>query len=109
MAVTEFEPQKLTLSSLWTDTRYRSITMQILVLAGLFATVFFLVSNAIDNLAALDKEVGFGFLSQPASYDINQALNRSVKLNRRQICQIPALMKCQSNGSDPVSINRGKP
>ena len=68
MAVTEYETQRLTLTSLWTDTRYRSITMQILVLAGLFATVFVLVSNAIDNLAALDKDVGFDFLSQPAQH-----------------------------------------
>jgi len=74
MAVTEYETQRLTLTSLWTDIRYRSITMQVLVLAGLFATVFFLVSNAIDNLAALDKDVGFDFLSQPAGYDINQPL-----------------------------------
>jgi len=74
MAVTEYETQRLSLTSLWTDTRYRSITMQILVLAGLFDTVFFLVSNAIDNLAALDKDVGFDFLSQPAGYDINQTL-----------------------------------
>ncbi len=74
MAVTEYESPKLTLTSLWTDTRYRSITMQILVLAGLFATVFFLVSNAISNLALLDKDVGFDFLRQPAGYDINQTL-----------------------------------
>jgi len=74
MAVTEYETQKLSLTSLWTDTRYRSITMQVLVLAGLFAVVFFLVTNAINNLAALGKDVGFDFLSTPASYDINQTL-----------------------------------
>jgi len=74
MAVTELDAPRFTLTQLWTDTRYRSITMQVLVLAGLFAFLFFVIDNAINNLALLGKEVGFDFLDTPASYDINQTL-----------------------------------
>ncbi len=74
MAVTEYDTQKLSLTSLWTDTRYRSVTMQVLVLAGLCAFLFYVIDNAVQNLALLGKDISFDFLDAPANYDINQSV-----------------------------------
>lgn len=62
------------LSMLIYDSRYRSMTIQVIALILLMLVGAWLVSNTLSNLAALDKELGFGFLSEPASYDINQRL-----------------------------------
>jgi general L-amino acid transport system permease protein len=62
------------LASIWFDERYRSVIMQILVLAALFAFLAFIISNAISNLAALGQDFSFKFLFSPAKYDINQSL-----------------------------------
>ena len=59
---------------LWTDRRYRSLLFQLAALVALVAFIGFIVNNAIQNLAALGVNYGFGFLSQPAGYDINQRL-----------------------------------
>ena len=61
-------------SSIWTDKHFRSVITQIVVMAGIFAFAAYIVSNAVANLEALGKSFGFGFLSAPASYDINQTL-----------------------------------
>ena len=70
------DPQKesFKLSMLIYDTRYRSMTIQIFVLIAFIIFVFWLVNNTIDNLTDLGKPVEFGFLTEPASYDINQRL-----------------------------------
>ena len=68
------EKKAFRLSMLIYDTRYRSITIQVIALIALLAFGAWLVSNTLNNLAALDKELGFGFLSEPAGYDINQRL-----------------------------------
>ena len=62
------------LSMLIYDTRYRSITIQVIVLIlfGLF--VSWLVNNTIQNLARQGPEFNFGFLWNRAGYDINQTL-----------------------------------
>jgi general L-amino acid transport system permease protein len=73
-AVTIPPEQQFRLGMLWTDTRYRSVTIQIVALFAVFLAGYALVGNVIDNLAALGKEFGFSFMSQPASYDINQTL-----------------------------------
>lgn len=73
-AVTDPPPQGFRIGMLWTDTRYRSITIQIIALFAVFAAGYILVGNVIDNLAALGKTFGFDFMTQPASYDINQQL-----------------------------------
>ncbi len=62
------------LSQLIYDTRYRSITIQVIALILIAAGLWWLVNNTISNLAALGKTFSFGFLSQPAGYDINQML-----------------------------------
>jgi general L-amino acid transport system permease protein len=62
------------LSMLIYDTRYRSITIQVIALIALALVAAWLVSNTLSNLEALDKELGFSFLGEPAGYDINQRL-----------------------------------
>lgn len=61
-------------SQLLYDTRYRSLTIQVIVLVlfGLLAT--WLVRNLVVNLEALGKPIDFGFLGRRAGYDISQTL-----------------------------------
>ena len=56
------------------DTRYRSITIQIVFLMLFMAGAAWLIDNTIRNLAALGKDISFSYLSAPAGYDINQRL-----------------------------------
>jgi len=65
---------KFRLSQLIYDTRYRSITIQVIAMILVLAGLYWLVNNTIQNLAALGKDFDFGFLTQPAGYDINQRL-----------------------------------
>ena len=62
------------LSQLIYDTRYRSITIQAIAMILLLLGLSWLVNNTVQNLSALGKDFDFGFLSQPAGYDINQRL-----------------------------------
>lgn len=73
-AVTDPPERQFRIGMLLTDTRYRSITIQIIALIVVFAAGYFLIGNVVDNLAALGKEFGFSFMTQPASYDVNQQL-----------------------------------
>lgn len=59
---------------LLSDTRFRSYTIQIIALALVMLAVAWLLDNMFRNLAELGKDIGFGFMSEPASYDINQVL-----------------------------------
>ncbi|MFD0980388.1 amino acid ABC transporter permease [Tropicimonas aquimaris] len=56
------------------DTRYRSITIQIVALIGFLILAGWLINNTINNLAVLGKPIDFTFLRDPAGYDINQRL-----------------------------------
>ncbi|GAA0308841.1 amino acid ABC transporter permease [Rhodovulum strictum] len=56
------------------DTRYRSLTIQIVVLSAAMLMAAWLINNTIQNLAVLGKPISFGFLSSAAQYDINQML-----------------------------------
>ncbi|WP_172330281.1 amino acid ABC transporter permease [Mangrovicoccus sp. HB161399] len=62
------------LSQLIYDTRYRSMTIQIVTLIAVLSLIFWLGANVASNLAALGKPIDFGFLGEPANYDINQML-----------------------------------
>ena len=62
------------LSQLIYDTRYRSITIQLVALVLMVLGIGWLVNNTVQNLAALGKDFNFGFLDNPAGYDINQKL-----------------------------------
>lgn len=62
------------LSQLIYDTRYRSITIQVVAFVLILAGMAWLVNNTISNLEALGKDFNFGFLRNAAGYDINQML-----------------------------------
>jgi general L-amino acid transport system permease protein len=62
------------LSQLVYDTRYRSYTIQIVVLVLFAMAVAWLLNNTVQNLEARGKEFNFGFLWQRAGYDIGQQL-----------------------------------
>ncbi len=56
------------------DSRYRSMTIQIIVLMAFMLGVAWLVSNAIENLAEAGKTFSFAFMNEASGYDINQKL-----------------------------------
>lgn len=56
------------------DTRYRSMTIQVVALIGFLILIGGLIYNTSQNLASLEKEINFSFLWNPAGYDINQKL-----------------------------------
>lgn len=62
------------LSQLIYDTRYRSLTIQVIVFILIMLGLWELVSNAVQNLSALGKDFDFSFLGNRAGYDINQRL-----------------------------------
>lgn len=62
------------LSMLIYDTRFRAITIQVIVLILVLLGIGWLVSNTIENLAAKDKDINFSFLFSRAGYDIDQQL-----------------------------------
>lgn len=62
------------LSMLIYDTRFRSLTIQVVVLILVLLGIAWLVDNTIQNLAAKDKDINFGFLWNRAGYDIEQQL-----------------------------------
>ena len=61
-------------SQLLYDTRYRSITLQVIALAALALVLAFLLNNVRANLADAGEGFSFRFLGQRAGYDINQTL-----------------------------------
>jgi general L-amino acid transport system permease protein len=62
------------LSMLIYDTRYRSLTIQVVFFILFMAGAWWLIANTIANLQALGKDFNFGFLNSRAGYDINQML-----------------------------------
>ncbi|WP_040615707.1 amino acid ABC transporter permease [Oceanicola granulosus] len=72
--MTDPPPERFRLSQLIYDSRYRSLTIQVVAMVLLVLALSWLVSNTIQNLAALGKDFNFGFLTQSAGYDINQRL-----------------------------------
>jgi general L-amino acid transport system permease protein len=56
------------------DTRYRSLTIQVVFLLLMMAGAAWLIDNTVRNLANLGKDISFAYLTAPAGYDINQRL-----------------------------------
>lgn len=73
-SVAEVPKASFRLSMLIYDTRYRSVTIQVIVLALFAAFLIWLTNNTIANLAQRDKDINFSFLFQRAGYDIDQQL-----------------------------------
>ena len=62
------------LSMLIYDSRYRSMTIQIVALIGFLTLIGWLINNTAQNLSTLGKEPSFGFMTEAAGYDISQRL-----------------------------------
>lgn len=62
------------LNMLWTDERYRSGFIQAIAMILLMLAGAWLINNTVQNLSDLGKDFDFGFLWEPANYDINQRL-----------------------------------
>ncbi len=60
------------ISQLLYDTRYRSITIQVIAVIGFMLAFGWLLNNVVVNLAVQGKDFNFGFLWDRAGYDINQ-------------------------------------
>ena len=75
MATTTDEPAAtFRLSMLIYDTRYRSMTIQIVALIGFLMALGWIFNNTAQNLQDLGKTPSYRFLGEPSSYDINQRL-----------------------------------
>ena len=72
--LTDPDQESFKFAMLLYDTRYRSMTIQVVAMIGFVSIVFWLISNTITNLNNLGKPVEFDFLFAPSSYDINQRL-----------------------------------
>ena len=72
--LTDPPKEQFRLSMLLYDTRYRSMTIQVIALIFFMLAAAWLINNTATNLADLGKEPSFKFLSEPAGYDINQRL-----------------------------------
>ncbi|PRY22983.1 L-glutamine ABC transporter membrane protein /L-glutamate ABC transporter membrane protein /L-aspartate ABC transporter membrane protein /L-asparagine ABC transporter membrane protein [Aliiruegeria haliotis] len=73
-SLTDPPKESFRLGMLIYDTRYRSLTIQVVALIGFMIFAAWLINNTLVNLAVQGKSIGFGFLSDPAGYDINQRL-----------------------------------
>ena len=60
--------------SLLYDARFRSLIYQLLVVAGVIALGWYLVSNTLDNLSRQNIATGFGFMGREASFAIGESL-----------------------------------
>ncbi len=56
------------------DTRYRSLTFQVIAAIVLALAIWYLGNNLLQNLKAAGLNISYGFFSTPAGYDINQRL-----------------------------------
>lgn len=72
--MTDPQRESFRLSMLLYDSRYRSMTIQVITLIAFMLGAAWLINNAIQNLAEAGKTFSFGFLAEPSSYDINQRL-----------------------------------
>ena len=74
MSAIELDRPSFKIEDLWTDKRWRGISIQILALAALFSFLAYIINNTIGNLEILGIETGYGFLAEPSNYDISQTL-----------------------------------
>ncbi len=62
------------LSMLINDTRYRSLTFQVIAAIVIALSIWYLGNNLIQNLRAAGLNISYSFLGDPSGYDINQRL-----------------------------------
>ena len=70
----ESPKENFRLSMLIYDTRFRSMTIQVIVLILVALAFSWLINNTIENLEAKGKTFNYGFLWVRAGYDIEQTL-----------------------------------
>jgi general L-amino acid transport system permease protein len=73
-SISEPPVESFRLRQLIYDTRYRSMTIQVVAFILIVAGLVWLANNTVQNLAALGKDFDFGFLTTRSGYDINQRL-----------------------------------
>lgn len=66
--------QGFSLLRLWRNKESRSVIIQILTVAVLFAFFAFIISNAATNLERIGKDYKFAFLWEASNYDISQVM-----------------------------------
>lgn len=71
---TDTPKESFRLSMLIYDTRFRSMTIQVVVLVLVALAFSWLINNTIENLEAKGKTFNYGFLWVRAGYDIEQTL-----------------------------------
>ena len=69
MAAVPVEDRSL-IARLWSNQETRSVIVQIVTMAIVFALLALVLRNVAINLEAIGKEFSFDFLSAPAAYDI---------------------------------------
>ncbi|WP_050605862.1 amino acid ABC transporter permease [Ruegeria sp. 6PALISEP08] len=62
------------LSMLINDTRYRSLTFQVIAAIVIALSIWYLGNNLIQNLRAAGLNISYSFLGDSSGYDINQRL-----------------------------------
>ncbi len=62
------------LSMLINDTRYRSLTFQVIAAIVIALSIWYLGNNLIQNLRAAGLNISYSFPGDPSGYDINQRL-----------------------------------
>lgn len=72
--MTDTQKSESSSGSIWTNERARGIVSQVMLVGGVIAVVWFLVSNTNTNLEKVGLELGFGFLADQAFFEINQNL-----------------------------------
>jgi general L-amino acid transport system permease protein len=61
--ITDPPSEGFRLSQLIYDTRYRSMTIQVVAFILIMSGLFWLANNTVQNLSALGKDFNFAFLS----------------------------------------------
>src|SRR5438105_3697848 len=58
----------------WRSQAFRGLIYQILTVVLLVSAVWWLTSNTLENMRTRGIQSGFGFLNQPAGFDIGETL-----------------------------------
>lgn len=59
---------------IWNDPKYRAMFFQVLLISVLAYFFYSIIQNTLDNMNARGVSTGFGFMSEPAGFDILQTL-----------------------------------
>jgi len=59
---------------IWNDPKYRAMFFQVILITALAYFFYTIVQNTLDNMTARGVSTGFGFMSEPAGFDILQTL-----------------------------------